>query len=167
MTGRGTRGGGPAAFFEFVRGIPRSCRHGGGDDGPHAARRRLQVDGLDGDAVLDIAMPVVQGLMAAGGDRDNEQTRLEYFAERCARDLEKVWAPIHQIAVRSFELYTDPAALEVARRTEFRGTSPPTRGVGAVTGVTCWAKHTHTRSVFPGGPFDAGARMSEAGLALK
>ena len=76
---------------------------------------RLQVDGLDGDAVLDIAMPVVQGLMAAGGDRDNEQTRLEYFAERCARDLEKVWAPIHQIAVRSFELYTDPAALEVAR----------------------------------------------------
>jgi|GEM_PF-1408533 flagellar motor switch protein FliM len=75
---------------------------------------RLQVDGLDGDVVLDIAMPVVQGLMAAGGDRDNERTRLEYFAERIARDLEKVWAPIHQIAVRSFELYTDPAALEIA-----------------------------------------------------
>ena len=75
---------------------------------------RLQVDGLDGDVVLDIAMPVVQGLVAAGGDQGNERARLEYFAERIARDLEKAWAPLHQIAVRSFELYTDPAALELA-----------------------------------------------------
>ena len=75
---------------------------------------RLQVDGLDGDVVLDIAMPVVQGLVAAGGDQGNERARLEYFAERIARDLEKAWAPFHPIAVRSFELYTDPAALELA-----------------------------------------------------
>jgi len=75
---------------------------------------RLQVDGFDKDVVLDIALPVVQGLGAADGNPGNGQARLDYFAERMARDLEKAWEPIHQIAVRSFELYTDPTAVGMA-----------------------------------------------------
>ena len=68
------------------------------------------MDGFERDVVLDIAMPVVQGLRISDGD----QGRLDYFAERIARDLEKAWVPVHQIAVRSFELYTDPTAVGVA-----------------------------------------------------
>ena len=75
---------------------------------------RYQADGFEGDLVLDIAMPIVQGLGATGGDQGDDKARLDYFAERIARDLEKVWAPIHQVGGGSFELYTDPNALELA-----------------------------------------------------
>ena len=74
---------------------------------------RFAVEGLDGDVVVDLALPVVEGLMAAGKSGGTERDRLEYFAERIARDLEKTWAPIVQVAVHSFEMETNRFALKL------------------------------------------------------
>lgn len=78
---------------------------------------RFSVEGMDSDVVVDLAMPVVEGLLASGGKGE----RLEYFAERIARDLEKTWAPAKEVRVREFEVQSDPFALKVASMHEIVG----------------------------------------------
>ena len=57
----------------------------------------------------------------AAGKSGAERERLEYFAERIARDLEKTWAPIAEVAVRSFELETNRHALKLVPTYEIVG----------------------------------------------
>jgi hypothetical protein len=45
---------------------------------------RLSFDGLDGDVLVDLALPVVEGLMAAGKSAD-ESEWLEHCIERSPR----------------------------------------------------------------------------------
>lgn len=82
---------------------------------------RFSVDGMDGSVVVDLAMPVVEGLLAARKTGGDESDRLQYFAERIARDFEKAWAPLKKMAVRAFDMQTDPLALKVAPMHEIVG----------------------------------------------
>ena len=71
---------------------------------------RLTPDGLGGDLVLSLGPALVNGLLAAAqGDRS---AQLEELGRGMAQDLEAVWNPVTDLAVRPPELHTDRFAIQ-------------------------------------------------------
>ena len=93
----------------------------------HTCSFSMDVYGMEGKVILDLASPVLQGLVKVSprpqGDAyaEDEITRMQYLGERIARDFEKTWAPVKKVVVRSVQLHTDPYELRVVPMPEIIG----------------------------------------------
>ncbi len=93
----------------------------------HTCSFSMDVDGMGGKVVLDLASPLLQGLVKVSprsqGDAyaEDEIKRMQYLGERLARDFEKTWAPVKKVVVRSVQLHTDPYELHAVAMPEIIG----------------------------------------------
>lgn len=74
----------------------------------------VEMDGLNGPIVGDIALPVARGLLGSGLEDSSlaagEMQRMQRIAEHIARDVKNAWIPFIDVAVRTVQMHTDPRA---------------------------------------------------------